>query len=124
MDRGWLVTKKEKMRVLLEKVKIAVTAAPEKYNQGSYCGSACCIAGWIHLIEKGPKAHAKALNRSVVDIACKSLGLTEGNFPWLFAADFSGCQSISKQYLEANGPKEEAAVACKAIDRYMKERGI
>lgn len=45
---------KEVKKVLLW-VKDQILAHPRKYNQGEWCGSACCIAGWIDHKISGPR---------------------------------------------------------------------
>ncbi len=48
-----LLTKKLTRAEALEYVARKIVARPEEYHQGSFCGSACCIAGHLSILKTG-----------------------------------------------------------------------
>lgn len=131
-----------KVLELLEEVKRRITADPGAYNQNTYCGTACCIAGHIDVILNGPEKHvSRGINTQdaitqISDIALEALGEPEDI--WLFAQtnddpdewddeDLStDCwpSDLSVEYVQARNAAERAAVGCKAIDRYLEEKSL
>ncbi len=126
-------------RKILEEVKRRIVSDPGSYSQNTFCGSCCCIAGHIDCIINGHDAH---VNRppscaiwEIEAVALKALG--ESKSIWLFGQirdDFDEDQDddddpdywpmdLGEEYEEKSGV-DRATVACKAIDRYMEERGI
>ena len=130
-------------RELLETVKQRILEHPGDYDQATFCGTACCIAGHIDVVLNGLHAHvmrpfkSKGADRPDVEqIAMDALGETETL--WLFGqprAEFDDDDhededdpdfwplDLSREYNSA-GLSGRAKVACKAIDMYMEERGI
>lgn len=135
-------------REILEQVKTRIMADPESYNQGSFCGTQCCIAGHIHIVVEGMKKHMalqkwiwrEAINE-IDSVATAALGETES--PWLFGQintdaddnyydddyyddDNYWPQDLSIEYGQYDQCDylERAMVGCKAIDRYLEQRGL
>jgi len=126
---------KKLLRDRLEWVKAQITAHPRKYDQGNFCGSVCCIAGWLDVHANGSKVHADRMkpvgeedhidaeeraSEEVEVIGKKELGVRVD--PWLFSPGFEERVKLSDAFYEALTPKARAAVACQAIDTYLKER--
>lgn len=126
----------EQVRELLEKVKIAITLEPEKYDQGQFCGTAFCIAGHIDFIANGPevfKRHVLEEEESphspIQEAAILAIGGSNTNSldTDLFDADWYGVSYLepAREALDrATCHAEKAAAGCLAIDLYMKERGL
>lgn len=131
-------------REILEQVKQRITHDPATYQQTSFCGTQCCIAGHIDVILNGAEFHDERLQRQsfesaieeIEDIANAALGETEST--WLFGTincyedenspDEEQCPEywpldLSIEYETVNN-RGKAAVGCKAIDRYLEERGL
>lgn len=120
------------VRGLLEMVKERILAEPETYSQFTFCGMACCIGGHIDLVLNGKETHQKHYMEDIEHIAILAVG--EDRCPWLFGSirrpeshdgDEPGLWplNLSLEYVN-NTNAGRAIVGCKAIDRYMKERGI
>lgn len=137
-------------REILEKVKERIMAEPLNYDQRDFCHTACCIAGHIDVILNGSEVHAKRTSSnggiSQIDgIATAAIGEIES--PWLFGTIKPECEyneegddgepeqwdassgdywppDLSDEYVDAGRGPSRSLVGCKAIDRYMKERGI
>lgn len=108
-------------REILEEVKRRITAKPESYDQGDWCGTTCCIAGHIVAV-----CNLKKVGRYDTPYVAAEL-IQDPNIeePWIFECPFPG--NLGRSYAAAYPSKDYprmAAVGCKAIDRYMKERGI
>lgn len=130
------------VRELLEEVKVRITADPSKYNQNTYCDTACCIAGHIDVILNGPEKHVSRGIKTqeaimqISDIALEALGEPEDI--WLFAQPRSLSEEdddeeddpdlwprdLSVEYENATTAAGRAAVGCKAIDRYLEEKAL
>jgi len=130
-------------REILEQVKARIIAHPETYNQNSFCGTECCIAGHIDVIINGLEAHnARGSDGSwmkmVEDIEQVALEAIKEPSPktWLFGQAEPDEEDnyeddpdywpldLSQEYYEAETTLERSKVACKAIDRYLEERGL
>lgn len=120
------------VRGLLEMVKERILAEPETYSQVTFCGMACCIGGHIDLVINGRHAHQEHRMDEIADIARSAIG--EDEFPWLLGSIRRPSMDddmfaelwpwdLSLEYVN-NTNAGRAIVGCKAIDRYMKERGI
>lgn len=110
---------------LLLKVKEAILAHPEEYNQSSFCGTAFCIAGWAVKI-----AHPEVFE-SVNKIDAENLVyekardlLNMGFFDFEEMTDPAGCwpPELREPYSRAETAVERAAAGAAAIDYYI-ERG-
>jgi hypothetical protein len=128
-------------REILEEVKRRIVAEPEKYNQDSFCGTACCIAGHICAVTGalGPEGWVAPINAKRIDSIDRSASESLGEYesPWLFGEintdreydeDERGPEywpsDLSCDYVAAKTPLGKAAVGCKAIDGYLEERGL
>lgn len=132
-----------KVRELLEEVKRRITADPGKYNQNTYCGTTCCIAGHIDVILNGPERHVSRPPSAAIEqisaVALEALGEPEDI--WLFAQPMENVdvdedweeeedcvdywpRDLSWEYKAANNAAQRAAVGCKAIDRYLEEKAL
>ena len=132
-------------RELLEEVKRRIVADPGKYDQNTYCGTSCCIAGHIDVILNGSEKHiSRGINTGdaidqIASIALEALGepediwlfaqpmdVTDGSDDWDNEEISTDCWPVdlSQEYEDATSAAERAAVACKAIDRYMQDRGL
>lgn len=130
------------VRELLEMVKANITADPGCYKQTNFCGMQCCIGGHIDIILNGMDLHRARRGapneiNQITDVAIEAVG--EDSAPWLFGtiresdeleADEGDPEDpefwppdLSDEYAASHGTAR-ALVGCKAIDRYMKERGI
>lgn len=111
-------------REILEEVKRRITAKPESYEQETFCGSPCCIAGHLLAVVRRRKSGMATGLPGVM--AADILGAKD-DYPWLFTAIWVGRPTLHNAYSRAKYKGDHAgmaAVGCKAIDRYMKERGI
>lgn len=128
------------VRGLLEEVKRRILAHP--YDQNDFCGTACCIAGQIDCVLNGEMVHnARGGKIDAVDtiekLALEALG--EKHTTWLFgcinaeededdygyeADDANWPPDLSIEYEDATTPEYRALVGCKAIDRYLEQRGL
>lgn len=130
-------------REILEKVKERIMAEPLNYDQHDFCHMACCIGGHIDVILNGMESHlAKSRARNGVgeinDLATRAMGASFA--PWLFGSirpsdeiDYDEDDvndpdywpaDLSDEYVEAGSGPNRALVGCKAIDRYIAERGL
>ena len=121
---------KRQIRNLLTWVKRQIRAHPRKYNQGSFCGTPCCIAGWIDIRLNGEIAHQLREKHdfwgaasTIAAIANAALGVKEQ--PALFESYWSGYLHKATTAMQAaRNARERAEAGCLAIDLYMKRRGI
>ncbi len=140
-------------RELLEQVKQRILADPKSYMQTSFCGTQCCIAGHIDAIINGAEFHNTRITRQTFASAIEEIerldndALGETDPPWLFGtinARDARDKRISVAEGEAYVLEKEAhvressymryeltldgegrvKVGCKAIDRYLEERGV
>lgn len=132
-------------REVLEAVKLRIAADATSYDQNTYCGTVCCIAGHIDIVVNGETAHLARSNYNndngnssleVQEAAMIALG--ETGVPWLFLAlnwaavsDYFKEDSLlwpldlSREYVAAgNNAPARVTVGIKAIDRYIAERGL
>lgn len=114
---------KAQIRERLEWVKAQITKCPEKYDQSSFCGTPCCIAGWLDIKMVGVREHMEADARNVWRDALAALGIPEfAATPWIFRPNFFGSDKF-QEFFRARNKKQKARVACRAIDAYLKEIG-
>lgn len=66
--------KYKEVKKILSWVKRKILAHPELYNQGSFCGTECCIAGWIDIKANGEDLHRR-IDWGISDRAYKALGI-------------------------------------------------
>lgn len=104
----------KKAKSLLTWVKKMIMLHPENYDQGEWCGTNCCIAGWIDIKVNGTEAHAQHGPPHVLKIACEALGLDPQRDHKLFDAGSAGP-------LGRIGTKEHAEAGCKAINEFLAE---
>jgi hypothetical protein len=126
-------------RELLEEVKRRIVSNPFNYNQNTFCGTVCCVAGHIDCVVNGAEVHnarpARSSFRVVDNEATAALG--EASSPWLFGQVRDALEEddaeddpdywpldLSIKYVDADGAEERAAVACEAIDRYLAQRKL
>lgn len=102
------------MKNLLSQVKERIKATPTQYNQTTYCGTNCCIAGHIDVILCGPKEHAKKDSYHVRRFASQALGLDRNDVPDLFSPEWMG-------NIKA-GTTRHMRRALKEIDKYIIQR--
>jgi len=130
---------------LLTKVKERIIAEPACYDQDGFCGTQCCIAGQIDCVLNGVEVHkARGANSSASDevetIALRALG-EPSRMVWLFGPicetedddddddedrDWKWPLDLSVEYNDALTKDDYAGLAqvgCKAIDRYIEQRG-
>lgn len=138
-------------REILVEVKRRIVAEPGAYSQNEFCGTPCCIAGHIDVIVNGMEAHLSHEAVGIIGITGID-GIASGAIDdpeaWLFGecvddedlevhlkdeidqdeSDFPVPYywpfDLSGEYNAAETPEARALVGCKAIDRYMLERGI
>lgn len=113
-----------RVRELFERVKTSMRENPLNYNQSSYCGAVCCIAGWIDIEANGMRAHLGreicTAPTEVLEAACEAIGEVP---PWLFGLATSWPSDLRDAYYVRNQTKRALVeVACLAIDRYLDER--
>ena len=90
----------------------------ENYDQGCFCGTVCCIGGWIDVRLNGMKEHLKHSPFTVVRIAKMALDepVASHVVPWLLhSKPVSPFVHFPKKFTPA--------LARKAIKLYIKERG-
>ncbi len=131
---------------ILEEVKARITEKPGDYNQKSFCGTGCCIAGHIDVVVNGLEKHLSRSDDTVVSWldsvkaieseGLKALGLPEGEHIWLFGSIDSGINEdehadpdywpsdLAFEYETARSADERAVIGGKAIDRYIEECGL
>lgn len=114
---------------LLQQVKEAILAKPEKYDQDTFCGTECCIAGWALTIAN-PVLGAKLvpgtpqLSWDVLwSAARQSIGLTP-----LQMGNLCGCaedwpSDFAAQYDAATTPEGRARVGAARIDHFIANGG-
>jgi hypothetical protein len=107
-------------RTILEEVKRRIVADPASYNQQNYCGSVCCIAGHIDILLRGSRAHKESSDKNPCMIWIVAEDFIGERDPWLF----SGVESWPHDLGLAWDNEDHVAVACRAIDRYIAERGL
>lgn len=103
---------------ILTWVKERITANPDQYDQNNWCGTRCCIAGWVCSYEvglRGPLLTEQTVNNSVVSTASQTL--FDRFFPNLFKPDAADDTRFS-----IHGDRAHAQGGCNAIDRYLEER--
>lgn len=118
------MTSKLTPREILEEVKRRIAAKPESYDQHEFCGIRACIAGHIVAVAK---RHKVAEKRGTAYAAGTSIKDEMGEDCHLFEASWTKYPDLARLYRTAwmeDDYSRMAAVGCKAIDRYMKERGI
>ena len=115
---------------------------PDQYDQNTFCGTTCCIAGHIDAVVNGLNAHLEHGTSGTISAAC--IALNESGPIWLFGStlDNETCEKLmergeataapdlsswppdlSLQYLDAQSPAAQAMVGCAAIDRWLEEKG-
>lgn len=131
---------KVRARKVLEQVKKRIRKNPSSYDQNSFCGTICCIAGHIDIVVNGLRAHVKRkISYEIPRICGSAIGCDKDH--WLFGpiqtseelelkdedydpSDRLWTPDLSDKYANDSSAKSRAAVACEAIDRYMEEQGI
>lgn len=122
---------------LMEEVAEYIEEHPERYNQGEWCGTACCVAGTTICLQKGitgEELREKLENRrgtvdglagiyvgySVPQAAAEYLGISDRISCKLFAL-LPGCnwpKKFAKRWLRADLPEKRARVAASYM-RYL-----
>lgn len=119
---------------LLQKVKAAILAKPEEYNQYEWCGTAQCIAG--HAVALAlPEEYADAVKDGhdevtllVLNRKGEVLGFSEDdNEDWyrsyrLFYSDHWP-PNLEGRYDNAKTPKERAQIGAERIDLFIATNG-
>jgi hypothetical protein len=112
---------KEVRKVLLW-VKEQILAHPKQYDQGEWCGTTCCIAGWIDRKINGSKfrpAHEVCDNASrfLTGSTMEPRLSTRGNVS-LFMGDITN--TPMNKHLKP-GTKAYAEAGARAIDAYLEQ---
>jgi len=105
----------KKVKSLLTWVKKMITLHPENYDQTNWCGTRCCIAGWIDVKVNGAEVHARHTPSEVFDNACKALGLDNSRDYAMFEAGSAGPTCF-------RGTAQHAEAGCAAIDNFLAEQ--
>lgn len=122
----------KKSRKILRDVANDIEAHPKKYDQSSWCGTACCIAGHIVLNQgakriKGFGAHVLFENRerTVKHLAVELLGFNSGWESPIILNLFSMMphenwhEKWGKKFDYAKTNKERAQIAADYIRKYV-----
>lgn len=114
---------------LLTAVKHQIRLHPDEYNQNSFCGTACCIGGWMFTLVTG-LATWEVVGGKVSEFASWCLtGSDDVALPWLLTTTTDKENrhmwpvDISKKYITGDA-RGRAEAGCEAIDRWMLEQGI
>lgn len=105
-----------KVRKALEWVKEKIVKYPEKYNQGNYCGTQCCIAGWLDIYANGAVAHRYHKDDVVQIEALKVLG-EQAELHNPYGIDLFSPDSVSERRTFKG-----ALQGCLEIDKYLLQR--
>jgi hypothetical protein len=115
---------------LLTAVKHYIRLHPEMYNQDSFCGTACCIGGWMFTLVTGLKPWT-VTGSAVSEFANWCLTGEDDALPWLLTTKTTVENrhmwpvDISRKYLDAGDDmRKRAEAGCEAVDRWMAEQGI
>ncbi len=113
---------REQLVELLTQVKSKLRAHPENYDQSSYCGTRCCIGGWMYRIVTGQTLDENFSNSDAITMFLEwcfgggelpwLVGLTHPCWPRDLAVEFHHAS-------RANSMSGMAEVGCKAIDRWI-----
>ena len=109
---------------LLLKVKEAIQAVPEKYDQSAFCGTAYCIAGYAVAIAE-PRLWAAAQNKgfdgeqSVWHAAAELLDMPEEEYESLTDPACCWPEPFATKYMLADSDTDRAAAACGVIDYFI-----
>ena len=108
---------------LLRKVQRAIVANPEEYDQSSYCGTACCIAGWaVRLNDKISSLNGRWPGE--VSAEAKSLlKLDTDQYERLCAFASGWPDKYAVAYYSAETKKKRARVAFLRINHFIKTKG-
>ena len=126
----------KKSRAILKEVANRIEEHPEKYNQTSWCGTACCIAGHIVFSQgakriKGSddsvKVKTSEFSIPVKDLAYQMLGFpNSASIPWdiiyLFKPDpaiYWANDRWQAKWRNAKTGQERANVAANYIRKYI-----
>lgn len=113
---------------ILREVEKRILRRPDKYDQTTWCGTSCCIAGHIAIVAGAKSVHKDSVTvrfgnkkYAAYSFAMKALGLKwTGVNPWIFAGGFSEKfgPSISPN---VGSPQQRAAVGAMAIETFITE---
>jgi hypothetical protein len=108
---------------LLNKIATFIETHPRQYNQGNWCGTACCIAGHAlvlggmvsrkDIVDAGPDSYYVG-DLEVQDTAAELLGLASNQTYELFAGNWMG------QLFELPTREARAAAAAKLIRQFIR----
>lgn len=73
-----LLTKKLTRAEALQYVARKIVAHPEEYEQRSFCGTACCIAGHLDALRSGRRTIKKGTGHHIGSRAEKMIGMAPG----------------------------------------------
>ncbi len=104
------------IRRLIEHVKEQLT--PANYDQNTYCGGECCLAGHMDMALFGKEKHFRSSPMQIVRRVKRALGLKK--VPTLFDP------TMTEFWQDAQGktPRGKVAVAKKKLTAFMKELGV
>jgi hypothetical protein len=115
---------------LMQQVKAAILAKPEKYDQDLFCGTECCIAGWALTIANprlGEKIQTRQLDQDTWDsLWCKTritLGLSGPQMALLCSCAEDWPADFREQYDAAKTDIERAMVGAARIDHFIATNG-
>lgn len=129
-----------KQIALLRKVKDQILAHPTKYDQGEWCGTACCIAGHLAVAAGAVPVRRTGYDGSkfftgdvkfegetvgAATLASRLIGESK-EYPWLFAADLQNGDTNppvgAPELNEDDSPAVKAAKGALAIEMYIQQR--
>lgn len=103
---------------LLEKIKETILRDPTDFDMASYCGSACCIAGWAVRIQYPTRDFDRDLAERALQLNCKESDR-------LFHTDMwpSGFRARYFGFSYPVNPNQRAEIACERIDHFIGTEG-
>ena len=118
----------------IEILKCTLRTMAARYNQSTYglqnavCGTEQCMAGFCHLRDVGEEQFLKDIrDDSIASKALmsgiKNLGI-ENATPQIFASAASWPPDLAARYGKSRNRKEQAEVACEALDRMRPDGSI
>lgn len=119
----WTVKTQTPKKDLRERVKEQIRLHPETYNQSTFCGTECCIAGHAGiLLGDRSEPHLDAQNWHGRMIAWKAKMADElGVESELFMCGDMWEGTLGEEWDKSVSQEERVEVACRAIDYYAIE---
>lgn len=109
----------KRMKASLEWVKEKILTNPHKYDQSGYCGTMCCIAGWLDVRKNGM---AKHLQHNVFEVEEAGRDALYARMtPQLFSGALICLEKYRGKYV-VDGTLGAARAACRKIDEYIRQR--